>query len=238
MSFNNRCICKINKDYSLDEIIEKIENESFFIEQGKENELKHKIEIKDQYKSDSLNFLYGKYGFEMETEAVTPEITPERIIDIGDTIKIPQVISFWIADNGIILFNSLNESYKKKGKSNLSKRFFDSPNIIEQKNFDIEQINYAVDASKLNNMWISSFSGRNSNVKGGTLSGDNVNEDILYNLTEGASKTLTGILYEINNEQIKIKLYKSGTIQLLTKELDVTDPTIFNLLDDFKEYII
>lgn len=87
-------------------------------------------------------------------------------------------------------------------------------------------------------MWTSSFSGRQDNIQGGTFNGDNVNEDVMFNLADDATKTVIGILYDFYDAETKLKFYKSGTVQLLTKELEMNNPTMFNILRDFNEYII
>ena len=87
-------------------------------------------------------------------------------------------------------------------------------------------------------MWTSSFSGRHNNVQGGTLNGDNVNEDMMFNLTVEATKTSVGILYDIYDEEIKLKFYGTGSVQLLTGDLEMDNPVMFNILMDFEEYVI
>lgn len=239
MPFNNRKVCSITVEYDLDELIAGITEESFFItinENG--NELSNKIDIINNYTADELNFYYCRFGFEMETIRTVPEIREDGIIDVDENIIISNALSFWIADNNLILFTSLGNTYNKKGKALLSNRLFGNEDTIVECNFNIDAITNAVEEGVLNNMWTSSFSGRHNNIQGGVFNGDNVNEDVMFNLTEDAVKTSVGIEYEIFNPEVKLRFYESGSVQLLTTELEIDDPTMFNILMDFNEYLL
>lgn len=236
--FNNRKVCTINEEYDLTEIQNNLNNNGFFTRDGKTRTLNNKIVLLQDYESENLNFSYGKFGFEMETETTTPEIRENGIFETSKKVIVPVVLSFWIADNGLILFNSLGDSFKKKGKSILSQYLFDNEESIVENEFNIDNITNAVEDGVLNNMWTSSFSGRQDNIQGGTFNGDNVNEDVMFNLADDATKTVIGILYDFYDAETKLKFYKSGTVQLLTKELEMNNPTMFNILRDFNEYII
>lgn len=174
----------------------------------------------------------------METEQIIPDIREEGIIDEPQIIRISHALPFWIADNGFILFKSLGNTYNKKGKALLSNHLFGNEDDIIENTFDIDAITNAVEEGLLNNMWTSSFSGRHNNVQGGTLNGDNVNEDMMFNLTVEATKTSVGILYDIYDEEIKLKFYGTGSVQLLTGDLEMDNPVMFNILMDFEEYVI
>ena len=126
----------------------------------------------------------------------------------------------------------------KKGKFLLSEHLFGNGDYIVENNFDIDAITNAVEEGFLNHMWTSSFSGRHNNVQGGILNGDNVNDDVMFNLTAEATKTSVGILYQFYDEEIKLRFYETGSIQLLTNELEMDNPIMFNLLTEFKDYII
>ena len=238
MAFNNRKVCSTTNNYKLDDIYEKINDESFFIRNENDNRLRNKIVILNTYEEENLRFIYGKFGFQMETEMTIPDIRETGIYDQDRNEIVSKVISFWISDNNLILFNSLGDKYSKKGKSILSNHLFDDEEYISEIEFDIDGITAAVIDGRLNNMWTSTFSGRHNNVQGGTLNGDNVNEDVMFNLTDESTKTGVGILYEIYGEEIKVRFYQSGTVQLLTTKLETNNPDMHNLLIDFEEYII
>ena len=174
----------------------------------------------------------------METERIIPDIRQEGIVDVPQIIRISYALPFWIADNGFILFKSLGDTYNKKGKALLSNHLFNNEEAIIENAFDIDEITNAVDEGRLNNMWTSSFSGRHNNVQGGILNGDNVNEDVMFNLTAESTKTSVGILYGTYDEETKLRFYSTGSMQLLTADLEMDNPTMFNILMDFEEYII
>lgn len=222
----------------MDELINRINENSFFIRYEHGGEFRNKIDIIRNYAGEELNFYYCRFGFEMETERIVPDIREEGIIDEPQNIVISHALPFWIANNGFILFKSLGNTFNKKGKSLLSNYLFDNEEVIIENTFNIDAITTAVEEGILNNMWTSSFSGRHNNVQGGILNGDNVNEDIMFNLTNEATKTSVGILYEIFDDEIKLRFYETGSVQLLTTELEMDDPTMFNVLMDFEEYII
>lgn len=108
MAFNNRRILQYDENISYDEIKENLEDNNYFEEVTNFNILKHKLDLIDEYESESLNFVYGKYGYEYETNAIHPKITKEKIIDTGDLMVKTAVISFWIADNHKIFFIQKN----------------------------------------------------------------------------------------------------------------------------------
>lgn len=238
IGFNNRKVCSINVNYNLDELINRIHEKSFFIRHENNNEFRNKIDIIQNYNGDNFNFYYCRFGFEMETERIVPDIRQEGIVDQPQNIKIAYALPFWIANNGFILFKSLGSTYNRKGKALLSNYLFNDEEAIVENTFDIDAITTAVEEGILNNMWTSSFSGRHNNVHGGILNGDNVNEDVMFNLTAEAEKTSVGILYEILDEEIKLRFYETGSVQLLTVDLEMDNPTMFNILMDFQEYII
>ena len=72
MAFNNRKVCSTTNNYKLDDIYEKINDESFFIRNENDKELKNKIVILNTYEEENLRFIYGKFGFQMETEMTIP----------------------------------------------------------------------------------------------------------------------------------------------------------------------
>ena len=102
MAFNNLWICKYDENISYNQVKNNLKSNNYFIEN-------YKTDIIDEHNSQSLNFVYGKYGYEYETNAAYPKITSERIIDEGDLIVKTSVISFWITDNHIILFSLKDE---------------------------------------------------------------------------------------------------------------------------------
>ena len=236
--FNNRKVCSITVNYDLNELIDRINEQSFFIRNENDYELNNKIDIIQNYTNDDLNFYYCRFGFEMEIIRMIPQIRENGIVDVDENIIISHALPFWIADNGLILFTSLGNTYNKKGKALLSDYLFDDEECIVECNFDIGAITNTVEEGILNNMWTSSFSGRHNNIQGGVFNGDNVNEDVMFNLADDAIKTSVGIEYEIHNPEVKLRFYESGSVQLLTTELEINDPTMFNILEDFNEYLI
>lgn len=236
--FNNRKVCSIAVNYDLEDVINRINEQSFFIRYDGDYELNNKIDILRNYNNDNLNFYYCRFGFEMMKTRTIPEIREEGIVDVDETVIISHALPFWIADNGLILFTSLGNTYNKKGKALLSNHLFDNEESIVECNFNIDAITDAVEEGILNNMWTSSFSGRLNNIQGGVFNGDNVNEDVMFNLADDAIKTSVGIEYEIFDPEVKLRFYESGSVQLLTTELEVDDPTMFNILMDFEEYLI
>lgn len=233
--FNNRWVCETNEKINLGEIVIKLEENNFFVNYTNENELKNKIEILGRHESDNLNFIFGRYGFEYESTAIEPEIREDKIIDTGDVVVVAHVLNFWIADNKKILFSSKNKN-DKKGKAKLSEILFNGSDKINEVKFDINAMNKAVSEGALGEMWISSFSGRNDNIRGGTFHGNRVNEDSMYAQTDGVPKSMIGIYKEIKNKEMKIKVFESG-IQILTKDYPKEDPILFKVIDDLKEYI-
>lgn len=233
MAFNNRWICKYDNSFSFDEIKENIKTNDFFIENTNFNSLKHKIDIYDEFNSEKLNFIYGKYGYEYETNASTPQITEERIIDTGDLIVRTNVISFWIADNNIILF-SLKEA---KSKNKFAENILTDESSIRNVDIDIKKIHEDVDKGKLSDMWASAFENRDNNVNKGSFYGVHVNDDPIYSETEEATKNFVGIMKDIGDEKIKLKLTKDGGIQILGRQLNPLDNLPFNIISDLEEYI-
>ena len=231
MAFNNLWICKYDENVSYNEIKNNLNSNNYFIENSGYNYLKHKIDIIDEYNSKSLNFIYGKYGYEYETNATYPKITSERIIDEGDLIVKTSVISFWITDNHIILF-SLKE---KKKKNKFAENILNGISSIRNININIAKIHEAVHEGKFGDMWLVSED-RNNNVNRGSLFGVNVNDDPIYPETENATQNFVGIMKDVGDEKIKIKLVRDGGIQIYGKLLNPLDVLPFNIIDDLKEY--
>lgn len=96
MAFNNRRLFKYDDQISYNEIKENLKENNYSEEEANFNILKQKIDLIDEYESESLNFVFGKYGYEYETNVTYPKITKEKIIDTGDLIVKTEVISFWI----------------------------------------------------------------------------------------------------------------------------------------------
>lgn len=236
--FNNRKVCSIVANYDLDELINGIEEQSFFTRIENGHEFSNKIDIIRNYNDDGLNFYYCRFGFQMEITRTVPDIREDGIVDIDENYIISHAMPFWIANNNLILFTSLGNTYNKKGKSLLSNHLFGNEDSIVECTFNINAITNAVEEGIFNNMWTSSFSGRHNNIQGGMFNGDNVNEDVMFNLTDDAIKTNVGIEYEIFDPEVKLKFYESGSVQLLTTELEMDDPTMFNILMNFEEYLI
>lgn len=233
MAFNNRWICKYDDSFSFDEIKEDIVSNHFFVENTNLNSLKHKIEVHDEYNSEELNFIYGKYGYEYETNTPVPKITEEKIYDTGDLIVQANTISFWIADNNFILF-SLKDM---KSKNNFAENILTDESSIRNVDVDIKKMHEDVEKGKLSDMWASAFKNRDSNVNKASFYGVHVNDDPIYSATKDAPRNFVGIMKDVGDEKIKIKLTKDGSFQILCKQLNPLDCLPFVLISDLEEYM-
>ena len=233
MAFNNRWICKYDENISYNQIKKNIESNEYFVDVTAENTLQHRIDVLGEYTSESLNFIYGKYGYEYETRAITAEITPERIIDRGDLTVKTAVISFWIADNHKILFSLKDE----KSKNRFAENLLDGESSIQNLEVDIKKMQDASTEGKLSDLWAASFENRDSNIRTGQLYGSNVMEDPIFSETADATQKLAGIIIDSEDKKIKMKLYKDGGMQIYGSHLEPLDPFIFDVIDELNEYI-
>lgn len=233
MAFNNKWICKYDENMSFKEVIESLENNDYFVENTNFNTLKHKIDILDYYNSDSLNFVYGKYGYQYETKATSAIITPEKIIDKGDLTVKTNVISFWIADNHKIIFSLKDEKSKNKFAENI----FDRESSILPCEIDIKKMQEASRKGELSKMWATSFEDRENNINKGNLYGSDVMADPMFSETVEATQKFVGIIIDPEDKKIKIRLFKDGGMQIYSKTLSPTDPFVFNLIEDLEKFI-
>ena len=227
MAFNNRWVCKYDENISFEEAIKNLEANEYFFENTNVNTLQHRVDILDKYESDSLNFVYGKYGYEYETKATYAKITPEKIIDKGDLTVKTSVISFWIADNHKIIF-SLKDP---KSKNLFAENIFDNESSIQNCVVDIKKIQEASQSGKLSDMWATSFKDRENNINKGQLFGSDVMSDPIFSETTDATQKFAGIILDTGDRKIKIMLYNDGGMKLYGKQLEPNNPIVFNLIE-------
>ena len=233
MAFNNRRLFQYDENISYEEIKESLETNNYFEENTNFNTLKHKIDVIDEYTSDSLNFIYGKYGYEYETNATYPKITKERIIDTGDLMVQTSVISFWVANNHKILFSKKDE----KSKNRFAENVLGNESLIQNMSVDIKKIQEASQKGRLSDMWATSFEDRANNINKGQLYGSDVMADPMFSETVDATQKLAGIVIDSEDKKIKIKLFKDGGMQIYSKLFEPLDPFVFNLINDLKDFL-
>lgn len=233
MAFNNRRLFQYDENISYEDIKESLETNNYFEENTNFNTLKHKIDVIDEYASDSLNFIYGKYGYEYETNATYPKITKERIIDTGDLMVQTSVISFWVANNHKILFSKKDE----KSKNRFAENVLGNESLIQNMSVDIKKIQEASQKGRLSDMWATSFEDRANNINKGQLYGSDVMADPMFSETVDATQKLAGIVIDSEDKKIKIKLFKDGGMQIYSKLFEPLDPFVFNLINDLKDFL-
>ena len=233
MAFNNRRLFQYDENISYEDIKESLETNNYFEENTNFNTLKHKIDVIDEYASDSLNFIYGKYGYEYETNAAYPKITKERIIDTGDLMVQTSVISFWVANNHKILFSKKDE----KSKNRFAENILGEESLIKNMSVDIKKIQEASQKGRLSDMWATSFEDRENNINKGQLYGSDVMADPMFSETVDATQKLAGIVIDSEDKKIKIKLFKDGGMQIYSKLFEPLDPFVFNLINDLKDFL-
>lgn len=233
MAFNNRRLFQYDENISYEDIKENLETNNYFEENTNFNTLKHKIDVIDEYTSDSLNFIYGKYGYEYETNATYPKITKERIIDTGDLMVQTSVISFWVANNHKILFSKKDE----KSKNRFAENVLGDESLIQNMSVDIKKIQEASQKGRLSDMWATSFEDRENNINKGQLYGSDVMADPMFSETVDATQKLAGIVIDSEDKKIKIKLFKDGGMQIYSKLFEPLDPFVFNLINDLKDFL-
>ena len=233
MAFNNRRLFQYDENISYDDIQENLETNNYFEENTNFNTLKHRIDVIDEYTSDSLNFIYGKYGYEYETNATYPKITKERIIDTGDLMVQTSVISFWVANNHKILFSKKDE----KSKNRFAENVLGEESLIQNMFVDIKKIQEASQKGRLSDMWATSFEDRANNINKGQLYGSDVMADPMFSETVDATQKLAGIVIDSEDKKIKIKLFKDGGMQIYSKLFEPLDPFVFNLINDLEDFL-
>ncbi|MBZ9570553.1 hypothetical protein KQY27_03210 [Methanobrevibacter sp. TMH8] len=237
--FNSRWINSTNQNYELEQIVETFERNNFYVETGREfDELNHKIECSEIINHDNINFIYGKFGFQFEFIDNTPLITREKIRDgDGEPRLVSHVLNFWIGDNQKFLFSS-SKPNDVKGRNKLSQILFNNDSLISKVSFGLEEIARAAYQGEFGNMWLTGFEDRNGGVQKGIIYGNNVIDDEMYAQIIDSIKNQLGVTHEIDNEEVKIRLTRTGTIQPLTRKFENDEPHIFNLVNELNEYII
>lgn len=239
---SNRWVCKSTEEYDLDDIKKIFEGESKGTRKGEHFDiLRHVIRLNPEIIStDNSKYLSGTFFYEDEFKRKLFELNDDgELVEYEDKPqKTTHAIDFWISDKGIFLFRN-SQRPVKKGKDLLSSLIFRSPDKIKNLNYDIESIEQDVKSGILQGMWTYHFIDRQGNVTSGTLYGENVDSDSMYNQTIGAPKNWIGIEKDLDNEKIKINVYKKGTITILKNYENPTKiATVFEVLEEFSKYAI
>lgn len=149
-----------------------------------------------------------------------------------------RIVSFWLSDNGIFLFKNRSPA-SISGKDLLSEIIFKKVDNIKGLTFDIEFMEKDVLNGILQGMWLSSYRDRKGNIHSGINYGESIDKDVMFNQTVGAPRNQIGIELILEDEIVKIKITRKGSIMLF-KDLD--DPTDvikhFEIIEDFSKYAI
>lgn len=241
MSFNNRWVCQTDQNYELENIIIELQKNNHYIIQSEEsnNDLHHRVRVNpDIIETDTVNFIYGEYGYQYEKEFNSVAIVnEEEMILRPDTLMKTNILNFWITDNGKILF-SKSGAESSIGKDKFSELLFDNDLSINTVNFDIEELGAAVINNIFRGMWVSSFRDRNGNIEKGSHFGRDIEEDPMYGETEGCTKNSVGFEVEVDNEFRKLRVNRKGTMQFLGTTILPNHVRIFDVLNDLENYIL
>lgn len=232
MAINSVWVCKYDKKFSFENLILDLKENNYLEETTSINILKHKVDIKEECEEGDLRFIFGKYGFQYEAKAKSPKITKEKIIDTGDTIVKTKVVGFWIDNEQRIIF-SLKDN---KAKNYFANYFLGSEDYIDNVNIDLDKVHNAIDNGILSGMWAHSFEDRENNINKGTVYGTQVNEDPIYNETTNSTKKFVGITKDMGDEEIKMRLYCDGGIQIYGSVIEPNNPLLFSIIEDFNEF--
>lgn len=232
MAINSVWVCKYDERFIFEDLVASLKNDDYFEETTTMNVLKHKVDIKEECEENDLKFIFGKYGYEYEANARSPKITKERIIDTGDLIVKSKVIGFWIDNKHRIIF-SLKDN---KSKNYFANYFLGSESYISNVNIDLDKVHSAINDGNLSGMWAHSFEDRENNINKGTVYGTQVNEDPIFIETIEATKKFAGIIKDIGDEEIKMRLYHDGGIQIYGGVIEPDNPLLFAIIDDFDEF--
>ncbi|WP_143311680.1 hypothetical protein [Candidatus Methanoperedens nitratireducens] len=200
--------------------------------------LRSVVKLNPRISSDTTSYLSGRLYYQKLFSVKDFEINDDGDIDENDSnIRRTMIADFWIKQNpGIILFS--NKISSENGSKIISQILFDSTESIKQMKFKIENIERDVQAGLLTGMWAYSFKDRNGNIQKGQLFGDgDVNQDTIFGLTAGAPRNFIGIKKELNDEDTKIKVTRSGSITFFVKDEDLaTDVTLQEIIGDLLPY--
>jgi len=239
MVVSNRWVCKSTEEYNLESVKEILEKESKGTRKGeKHDKLKHVIRLDPQIIStDNSNYISGTLFFEDEYNNQYYILTDDGEMEERENIVInTYVVDFWISDNGILLFRN-SKAPVKKGKELLSKLIFNDFDKINNLTYDIEAIEDDVSSGILQGMWTVCFRDRHGNITSGIAYGENIDNDSIYNQTTGAPRNWIGVEKNLDEEQIKISIYRSGTIRILK---NFENPTkiisVFKTIEEFSKY--
>lgn len=228
-----RSICKITEKYD-EELLNNLTNHvsNPKIEEGKT--LRNVVRLNPQIDSENTTYLSGKLYYQKVFSIKDFEIEDDGNITENDNIiRRTFIADFWIKRNpGLILFSNKNNA--EAGSQILSNIIFNQENNIQQLKFRIEDIERDIQSG----MWTYSFKNRAGNIQKGQLYGeDDVDQDPIFGLTRGAPRNFIGIKRMLNNELIKIIIYRSGSISFFCKLGDLaTEMEIQDLIENFLPY--
>jgi len=240
MNMVNRLICRINRDYHLRDILNKMNENQYAEEESRTNPeitLKSFIETNEIVEADNFNFIYGTYYYEYDAPAQIPIITREGARIRDTTIIKSNILNFWINDENKAFF-SKSDKDSQKGRAKLSEFLFDNDTIIEPVEFNISQIERSViQNGEFEGMWTTSFNDRAGAINSGVAYGENIHEDLVFNDIGDTTKNSTGITYNFMNENVKVRINRKGTIQIPGKHIEQDNLQIFDLIREFDNYI-
>lgn len=240
MAFTNRWVCESEEKFDINMIKQTLE-EHFGSKMGKEHELRSIVTLKPEIEDNDRIYLNGSLHYQGEEEITDYEITELKTLKrVPKLVRRTYYVEFWMSSSGVVLFkkSGVSNKFVEEGKNLLSEIIFGTPDKIHKLTYDIEKIESDCLDGKHDGMWTFSFENRQGNITKGTAYGEEVNEDPLYGHFRNASKNFIGIKEEINGKNIvKIAIFKKGTIRILSDLGDsVCIPTIFEIIDQFKEY--
>lgn len=241
MNMINRLICRINVNYHLNDLLNKM-NENHYAEEESQSDttdiLKSYIETNEVIEGENFNFIYGTYYYEYDAPAQIPIITENGARIRETTIVKHNILDFWITDENKALF-SKSDTPSQKGRTKLSELLFEEHNHIEPVEFDITQIERAtIQNGEFEGMWTTSFNDRIGAINSGVAYGENIDDDLVFADIGNSPKKGTGITYNFMNEHVKVKINRKGTIQIPGKRIEKDNLEIFDLIREFDDYII
>ncbi len=233
----NRSVCKITEEYDA-ALLNRLSNYVSEPTTVDGISLRNVVILNPRIRSDSTTYISGKLYYQKLFPVRDFEIEDSGEIHENDSnIRKTMVADFWIKQNpGIMLFS--NHASAEAGSKIISNVMFDDESSIKLLKFKIEDIEIDVQSGALTGMWTYSFKDRRGNIQKGQLYGeDDVNHDPIFGLTLGAPRNFIGIKKELNDEDVKIKISRSGSIAVFVKDEDLaTDVAIHDLIGDFLPY--
>lgn len=238
MAFTNRWICKVEEEFDIGKI--KDRNGLFWEEEGKKYKLSNLLKFYTEIKSYQENIiLHGVLYFQWEDEIRDYEIKKDALEETKQLIRRTSVIPFWLSEDGIMAFANSSAS-TIRGRDILSKILFEKENAIKKIEFNIKQIERDIRNGTLQGMWTYYFTERPGSVTKGIHYGEDIDQnDTLYQETLRAPKNFIGFKVTIDNELVKIRITKKGSITLMGDYNDPTfTPDLFRIISDFMSYTL